>query len=705
MNFQGQVVLVYLEEDNIAKAYFRIKPLMTQEGPIGETKDAFPDDGFLRIVPDRNEQHTFKERMRGMCGLCMIDLRNLPPEANKIRTNKNYSPTRGETNQYIIYSDAVRALPDDLLFQVVPDGALPTASTAQVYIRNGANIQGPFLRENGQAVGETAPLQPDSPEIHAVTVNGQDLLFYWPRCEAPAAPQAEEAPKEEAPAPAAEADQPDAPAAADSQPAPEQSAYDAIQALNVAPSATANRLREPAGRTPMDFIPEQPQRPLIGTRLYQTPQKQPPARRAHNALMETVERERYVGRYEAPSATLCPSVELKEVHNPADSLKRALSSMWQTQEGKRQAVDVVLAHSGMRAMLAKVVSQEANDLTVAAMHSQLQELEAERLMTLMQLDDVKKNLAAAREEALGKLTASEQKKLDEIKAQEAAAQANLDALTGKLDSIRQEAEAHLAALQGDLAASQRCIIPQSGQDADKAELIRRVDAALKAAGFAVEEGDAEALLTAYALCENELSFYADAEEDSYAAIQAFAGALGVEAQDRGPAAEAVILPGGDAPVMLVGYQNRVHPLLTSCLHTGAQDRKEGLYVPSFPEAPFYPSLDALPEKAPVCAPVSKAAIIREMTAGASELNDDTKAVILSLRRAMADKRTLPLKAVSQLCRFIACTQDSLKGGVAEAIDRAVCLYAVPYMIGLGKQLDEIKPLMAAMPRALKALNA
>jgi hypothetical protein len=43
--------------------------------------------------------------------------------------------------------------------------------------------------------------------------------------------------------------------------------------------------------------------------------------------------------------------------------------------------------------------------------------------------------------------------------------------------------------------------------------------------------------------------------------------------------------------------------------------------------------------------------------------------------------------------------------VAEAIDRAVCLYATPYMLGLGKQLDDVKPLLAAMPRTLKALNA
>ena len=35
MNFHGKAVMVYLEEDNIARAYFRVQPLLTQEGIVG----------------------------------------------------------------------------------------------------------------------------------------------------------------------------------------------------------------------------------------------------------------------------------------------------------------------------------------------------------------------------------------------------------------------------------------------------------------------------------------------------------------------------------------------------------------------------------------------------------------------------------------------------------------------------------------------
>ena len=90
MNFQGKAVLVYLEEDNIARAYFRVQPLMTQDGPLGPMTADYPDDGFLRIVPDKNEQHTFKERMRALSGLCLVDQRLFSTESDKIRTNKNY---------------------------------------------------------------------------------------------------------------------------------------------------------------------------------------------------------------------------------------------------------------------------------------------------------------------------------------------------------------------------------------------------------------------------------------------------------------------------------------------------------------------------------------------------------------------------------------------------------------------------------------
>ncbi len=738
MNFQGKAVLVYLEEDNIARAYFRVQPLMTQEGPLGPMTGEFPDNGFLRIVPDKNEQHTFKERMRTLSGLCLVDLRFFSNDANKIRTNKNYSPTRGETNQFIVYSDAVRALPDDLLYQVVSENALTNAITPFVYIRNGANIQGPFRRDDGQAMGETSQLPPDSGEIHSVTVNGQDLLFYWPRTAEPAAPAPQkeekqekaeraekpekdksEKPEKESTAPAPEAVEPaPAPMPDKEEAQPEQTAYEKIQTMNEPLSEKANRLHEPSSVPQPEFVPEQPQRPLTGTKLYQTPQRQVSPRRAHNPLMEAVERERYasryeVSRYEAPGATLPQNTELKEVHNPAEALKRALQSMSNSPEAQRQAADVILANSGMRMMLSKALARETNDLTRAAMHSQLQELEAERLMTLMQLDDAKKNLAKAREEALGSLNMVEQKKLDKLHIAQQTAQNALDELKKAIDPLeekRREAAEYLDAVRGSEGWGKRVLCPAAGCDAARKDLVERVENNMKAAGFLMEDGDALSMLIAFALSAKNgvWQFRADAPADGDTALDAFAAALGTQVFRSGMRDDFIVVPGGSAPIFLSAcYRTVFHPLVftTYIEKLGKAEENDGCWHDPHCDVSVYPDPEALPKPLTAYPSVSLDSVKREMLAE-TPLSDETKSVLAEIRKTMAEiDAPLPLETVNMMARFIAASQTELKGGVAEAIDRAFCLYVTAYALERGLDKEMLKPHLAAMPRALKALKA
>ncbi len=707
MNFQGKAVLVYLEEDNIARAYFRVQPLMTQDGPVGPMAAEYPDDGFLRIVPDKNEQHTFKERMRTLTGLCLVDLRLFSMEANKIRTNKNYSPSRGETNQFIVYSDAVRALPEDLLYQVVGENEVKNASTPLVYIRNGANIQGPFRREDGQNVGETVQLPPDSSEIHSLTVNGQEQLFYWPRKaerEAPKPAEPAEAPKPVAPAPAP------APAAAPAAPEAPANAFDQIQSLNEQLSQNANRLNTPAA-LPEDFMPEQQTKALVGTRLYQTPQKQVNPRRAHNSLMEVVENQRYAARYEsryeAPGATIPQNTELKEVHNPADALKRALQGMSHSPETQRQAADVILSQSGMRITLSKALAHETNDLTLAAMQSQLQELEAERLMTLMQLDDAKKNLAAAHEEALGKLNLAEQKKLDQLHIAQQTAQNEIEKLNKVLEPLEKKRQEIAKAIQeGQNITDDRYLCAPEGKDVSKEELTDRVEKTFKAAGFVMEEGDALSLLTALALTKDVFEFRSETKADAQEALSVLAHALGAPLKDSARWGDAlVMLPGGSAPV-LVQDNDADYPLVWKVNVNSLPDWDEpqGWRTP-YASVPVAVNQDALPVALPEYAPVTKDCILKAFVKD-SALNEETKAALSALRKGLREAGApLPVTAVDMMCRFISATQNEVKGGVAEAIDRAACLYIVPHLLDNKVDQDGVKSLLAAMPRTLKALKA
>ena len=98
MDFSGKIVLSFIEEDNVQRAYFRIRPLLTGEGALTKQDiDALPDDGYLRIVPDKNEQHTFKDRMRSLGYLCVLDLKNIHPKRLKSAIIKTTPPPAAKT--------------------------------------------------------------------------------------------------------------------------------------------------------------------------------------------------------------------------------------------------------------------------------------------------------------------------------------------------------------------------------------------------------------------------------------------------------------------------------------------------------------------------------------------------------------------------------------------------------------------------------
>ena len=131
MTLPGKLCVGILEEDNPLKSYFRFKPLLVaEEGgylPF-DGAEAFPENGCLRIVPDKNESGHFKARMRRIGRYALLDLREHPGENDKIRPNKNYRVDPGEANAYIVYSDVVVEPPEGMLYEVL-DRAAPEDSS------------------------------------------------------------------------------------------------------------------------------------------------------------------------------------------------------------------------------------------------------------------------------------------------------------------------------------------------------------------------------------------------------------------------------------------------------------------------------------------------------------------------------------------------------------------------------------------------
>ena len=145
MSLPGKLCIGILEEDNPLKSYFRFKPLLVEsEGRYAPCADhgAYPEEGCIRIVPDKNESYHFKARMRRIGLFCVVDLRAHPDSNDKIRPNKNYREGTGEQNAFIIYSDVVREPAPDMIFEIVPEGApeasRPRPHTASVLMRGDA---------------------------------------------------------------------------------------------------------------------------------------------------------------------------------------------------------------------------------------------------------------------------------------------------------------------------------------------------------------------------------------------------------------------------------------------------------------------------------------------------------------------------------------------------------------------------------------
>ena len=183
VDLSGQLVLAYLEEDDSKRVLFRVRPLLSAQGAFSpEDLETYDLEGFLRVAPDRQEQHSFKDRMRSLGSLCVIDLRATQTHLGKVRPNKNYAPDRGENNRYIVYSDVVQALPAGLLYEVVGEDRSAFALTRQYYLRSGGRITGPHCREGALACPDSQVLMPDCERLFLVEMPDRtSRMFYWPQ--------------------------------------------------------------------------------------------------------------------------------------------------------------------------------------------------------------------------------------------------------------------------------------------------------------------------------------------------------------------------------------------------------------------------------------------------------------------------------------------------------------------------------------------
>ena len=371
MSIDNQLLFCYLEEDNIQQAYFRVRPMLTPEADIHqEALSQFPAEGCLRIVPDRNEQHTFKSRMRSLGAYCLVDLADLPADATKIRTNKNFRPDRGEPNQFILYSDTVRPLPEHSFYEVIAASADDFAAAAEkavtplFYLRDGDTLYGPVRKsapekpeKSGELSGMLFPLScPDGVERTILCLKDAPASVR----PAPVARQARsksgkekaekpEKPETSAALPVAE-DAPAAEAADESLPIGEtlnilddtKDFEETLQSLDQPVSGGANLLRQQETRpvkVPSSMMKEGS---LTGTPLIRTPLRTSPMP-SKNRVQETVSSQWYVGKYEPPTQNLPSGTPMRPVDNPVSDAVNAFRAAWRMPEAREQLMDFMLS--------------------------------------------------------------------------------------------------------------------------------------------------------------------------------------------------------------------------------------------------------------------------------------------------------------------------------------------------------------------------
>lgn len=499
-DINGTVTLAYVEEDNKQRVIFRVIPLCTREGvSFHDASEDFPDEGSLRIVPDKREQSTFKERMRDISGLCAIHLVNDgAKELIKVRQNRNYAPDVGEKNKLAIYSDVVCEFAEDGCFEVVQPGQDASgALTRKVIIQKDKVLYGPVLKEEAASVSLDS-LHPFGNDRFLLQNIQNDLLgsrmIYWDpeaiinwrqrrnamRRKERAEEKAElDAAMLTASAPVVEETQPDTKPQqtvvrektveprkraeknekAEKKETPdktEKTEKDRVTENTALPIGTKldildqqltfdqqiSRLDQGIGSTAnrltMDETPSEEEEPEIISHFNGTPL-------VPSAKPITKSAARPESMHHVVEQQLFQNNEgenrsiYRMVENPIDSLNRCLDYVWQNADMRSQAIEKLSENETfMRDMLQIFRRRGLNTQASAAAQEQLAEIEAERLSLLMQLDTAKQNAKQYREEAIASLSQKLRAESEKLKNEIQALEKTKKKLTDETQALSQQ---------------------------------------------------------------------------------------------------------------------------------------------------------------------------------------------------------------------------------------------------------------------------
>lgn len=724
MNFDKALILAHLEEDNITRAYFRVRPLLTIEGDAqADAARLWPDHGCLRIVPDRNEQHTFKERMRTLGAYCVIDLTSVPSEANKIRTNKNYHPDRGESNQYILYSDTVRAVPEHTFFQVLDGVPEDAAKLAEAAITPQF-----FLRQENQWYG---PVRKAAPETPSPCEESAEHLFDVPCPDGQTRViLCKERPKAEsvASAPASQpvpASVPKAPHADEPLPIGKpleildasRDFEETLQHIAQPLPGNANLLCE-ASSEPVPVPPAAPSAPLTGTPLYRAALRTS-VPQTKNKLQEIVANQWRIARNEPPAESLPAGTAMGHVENPVENACASLRAAWQLPESRAQVVDFLLSLEGMRGQLEAASGVSSMTPLQKVLHERLQDLEADRLTALVQLDNAKSNLEAYRQQVLAALSEKERAEANSLQKTVAALEERVETVKKQLNALIEQRNGlmHIlddlthqalpaavakalndAALTAPVHGQPLRMTPVSGSKTSLDELVQRVQAVCTDSGATLPRNDVIALLLLLAVSPR-VGMVSPSTAAVSTLLRNIIGALGWQSgyavqvsTEQTPLASQK--PTDSTPCLLLSLLPSYAPIhgvtrlfLSRALPANAAYEMDPWPIYSWQLSSFVPAIERSG------APVSASSLIALLNAPA--LSDSEWSTLLE--PILSASVPLSGAACLEMRRFIAAAAPLMEGGLPAAIDWALLMWVVPTVKSDARCARAVKALTQEYP--------
>lgn len=790
----GTITLSFVEEDNKQRVIFRIVPLCTREGiTFHDGKEAFPDVGSLRVVPDKREQSTFKERMRGMGSFCAVVLSgNEGKELAKVRQNRNYAPAQGECNQFAIYSDVICEFTEDALFEVLEYPVQTTAAplTPRVLLHANKMLYGPvdvqvvreveienlkpfgndhfllhtvevpeygartlywnpestlnwrqrrgMLRRKGERDGRALEAEmTDSHEVETV-IEAEQISVSVATEETPVPRERRRRVSEEAQRALAERAEESSAPQAEAKPETALPIGTRLNILDVTMpfeeqisrleqplSDSANRLGTPQ-KQPVTDVVENPNAPVrfAGTPLVRSGARVAKAPPRTGPLHQVVEQQLKIARDERFDTNI-PLGALPPADNPIENLSMALDAVWQEADLRRQAVDLLVQNQALVDALLQALHNGGREThAAAAARAQLEDIEAERLSVLMQLDMAKNERKRFQDQAVAGLMQKKRDEIDRLNRNRQALKEEQRQLEETTRALSMEAGEQAAAIIAarleslcGIAEAGILISPVVGAQRGMGELVEALRIHMSNRGYGISEDEAVSLFISFALFD-ALCLRARTLADAQLFATTMLEAFGLQS------VSSTVRPGVSVEIinLLKDDEHRTPTVTLQILGTEALNAygHKTIYLadesmdPEMPEhiCVPYPVIQApelsLRAKPDVLPPSSEPAALSGLHAVVQDghaLLSEGEAWFAELKEGLKNSECgISESALYHMHRFVSVASRKVRGGFLAAADTAACQWLVPQLMNCNTQNAQLLTLLRDLPRTQAMLR-